>query len=728
MSVKETNRKIRAMLMVMIVSAILVSANIVYTMTTHHHLWSGQDVLNSQIRSSIVNTSVEASRGNIYDRNGNIIAQEIPAYTIVAYLDDSLVDENGDPDYVSDPKKTARELKKLLPDIDEKQVAKILKKAIRNEQMQTELGTGTKRLDKSVMEEIRKANIPGIGFVEATKREYPSSPFASNLIGFAAYDEDEQKIAGKLGLEESLDDYLSGEDGRIQYQQMVDGSLLPGTLNVYKEAVDGDDVILTIDSNLQSIVETQLQATIAQNNAQSAWAIVVECETGKILAWGSYPTFDQNHPTEIPTYQNALSQMNLEPGSVMKPFVYATAIDTGVYPAGQSYTAGSFTYTQNGAGKIIRVANGTDTGYPVINDALGENFGVITFEQGLAFSSNIAICELLANYVNYDQFSSYLDKFGFYQYVDIPFVPEQQGVKNIQSASDYLSTGFGQASSLTILQLVQAYTAIFNDGKMMKPYVVDEIVNPHTNQVVEKYEPEVAGEPISAETAAKVRELMKGVMADGATGARFSIDGVDMIAKTGTGEIYNEETHKYDSTIYTSSVMAAAPADDPKIMVYWGMQSANIIGYSEEPFKTIMQAALIANAVNGTSQPSQPEEGDTWATYEMPSLVNHSLDYAMNKMSDKNVKIITIGDGNTVIDQFARKGQTIYSYDRVFLLTNGNTITMPDMTGWTRKDITAFWQLTGIGIQTSGYGKVSAQNIEPGTPIDTNTDIQVTLE
>ena len=303
----------------------------------------------------------------------------------------------------------------------------------------------------------------------------------------------------------------------------------------------------------------------------------------------------------------------------MKPFVYATAIDTGVYPAGQSYTAGSFTYTQNGAGKIIRVANGTDTGYPVINDALGENFGVITFEQGLAFSSNIAICELLANYVNYDQFSSYLDKFGFYQYVDIPFVPEQQGVKNIQSASDYLSTGFGQASSLTILQLVQAYTAIFNDGKMMKPYVVDEIVNPHTNQVVEKYEPEVAGEPISAETAAKVRELMKGVMADGATGARFSIDGVDMIAKTGTGEIYNEETHKYDSTIYTSSVMAAAPADDPKIMVYWGMQSANIIGYSEEPFKTIMQAALIANAVNGTSQPSQPEEGDTWATYEMPS-------------------------------------------------------------------------------------------------------------
>lgn len=728
MSVKQTNHKIRIIFIVMICVSSVMIANILYTMTTHHHLWSQQDVLDSQIRSSIVNTTIEADRGKIYDRNGNVIAQEIPAYTVVAYLDDSLVDENGDPDYVSDPQKTAKALKKILPDIDEDQVKSILKNAISNDLVQTELGGGTKRLDKEVMEEIRKANIPGIDFVEATKREYPSSPFASNLIGFAAYDEDEQRIAGKIGLEQTLDEYLSGQDGQVQYQQRVNGNLLPGTLNVYKEAVDGDDVILTIDSNLQSIVETQLQKTMADNNAIDAWAIVVEVETGKILAWGNYPTFDQNHPTDIPNYLNDITQMNLEPGSVMKPFVYATAIDTGVYPAGQSYTAGSFTYTQDETGKIIRVANGTNTGYPVINDALGENFGVITFEQGLAFSSNIAICELLANYVNYDQFSAYLDKFGFYEYVDIPYVAEEKGKKNIETASDYLSTGFGQASSLTILQLIQAYTAIFNDGKMMRPYVVDEIVDPHTGDVVEKFEPEVVGEPISAETAAKVRELMAGVMADGATGDRFKIDGVDIIGKTGTGEIYNEDTHEYDKNVYTSSVMGAAPGNDPKIMVYWGMKSANYIGYSAEPFQTIMQAALIANAVNGTSQNQAPAEGDTWATYTMPSLVNHSLDYANSKMSDKNVKLIVIGDGNTVIDQFAKEGQTVYSYDRVFLLTNGNTITMPDMTGWTRKDITAFWQLTGIGIQTSGYGKVTAQNIEAGTPINTDSDVQVTLE
>ncbi len=729
MNINKTNKKMSAILVVMLVISAIVVSNVVYTMISKHHIWSGQDVLHSKIRSSIVNTSVEAKRGNIYDRNHNVIAHQIPAYTVVAYLDDSIVDENGDPDYVSDPKKTAKELKKYLPNIDEKQVAQILENAIKNDLSQTELGSGTKRIDKEVMETIRKANIPGIGFIDDIKREYPTTPFASNLIGYASYDEDEQKILGKLGLEQMLEEYLAGEDGSIQYQQMVDGTVLPGTLQVFEEAVDGDDVILTIDSNLQSVVEAQLQETITANNASNAWAIVVEVETGKILAWGSYPTFNQNQPTEIPNFLNNMTEMAIEPGSVMKPFVYATAIDSGVYPAGQSYTAGSFTYGLDANGNIARVANGTQTGFPVINDALGENFGVITFEQGLAFSSNIAICELLTNYVNYNQFSDYLDRFGFYQYIDIPFVSEAKGTKNIESPSDYLSTGFGQASSLTILQLVQAYTAIFNDGKMMRPYVVDEIYNVESDHVVKKFEPEVVGEPISAETAAKVRELMRGVMAPGATGDKFNVDGIEMIGKTGTGEIYNEKTGGYDKTNYTSSAMLAAPANDPKIMVYWGMQSSNYLDYSPSPAQTIMQAALIANAVSGANpQPSNQSEEPTWSTYTMPSLINHSIEYVNSQMEGKNVNIVMIGDGNTIVDQFAKEGSTVYSYDRVFLKTNGENITMPDMTNWTRKDITAFWQLSGIGIQTSGYGKVTTQNIPPGESINTSSDIQVVLE
>ena len=669
----------------MIVCGTLVITNVLFTMVTHYHIWSGENILDSPIASSIVISDVPAKRGDIYDRNYNVVAQEVKAYTIVAYLDDELVDEENRPAYVEDAKSTARKLKKILKDdIDEKSVRKVLENAMKRNRSQTELGPGTKRLDKEMKEKIEKAHIQGIGFIEAIRRDYPSSPFASNLVGFAAFDEDTQKIEGKLGFEQLLNKELSGKDGKIQYQQTSKGVMLPGTKRVHKESVDGKDVVLTIDANLQSIIEQQLQNTMEMNKAKSAWAIAVEIETGKILGWGSYPTFDQNKPKEIPSYIDNLATMQVEPGSVMKPFVYATAIDTGVYPKGKSYTAGTFTYDVNSAGKIVRIQNGSPTEYKPIKDALGTDFGTLTFEKGLAVSSNIAICELLANYINYKDFDTYLDKFGFFKPIENLHIPQVAGTKNIGNASDYMSTGFGQGSSISFLQLVQAYTALFNDGKMMRPYVVDSIENLETGEVFEDMEPKVAGQPITKETAHEVCEILKGVTQTNGTGERFNIPGIDMLMKTGTGEIYNVEKGQYDSEYYTSSAIGAAPADDPKILVYWGMVSSNIVGYPEEPFQTIMKAALIANGISGSNgelqdKDQEVKDEDTWDTYTMPSLQNHSFEYAQEKLKDKNINIEWIGDGNTVLQQYPDPHKTLYSNDRIFLVTNYDHLVMPDM-------------------------------------------------
>ncbi|WP_301095122.1 penicillin-binding transpeptidase domain-containing protein, partial [Faecalibaculum rodentium] len=329
-------------------------------MGTHRHIWSQEDVLTGKLASSIVDTTVEARRGQILDRSSTVIAQEVKAYTLVAYLDDSVRDAKGNPDYVQDAKETAKKLAEVLEGVDEKQIATILEKAMKRGQVQTELGTGTKRLTKDVMEKIEAADIPGIGFVDTTNRNYPTTPYSSNLVGFAAFDEDEQAIQGKMGLELSMEEYLSGTDGRMKYQQAVDGTILPGTTQVYQEAIDGKNVYLTIDSNLQSIVEAQLAKTMQDNNAQAAWALVMEPETGKVLAWGSYPTYDQNTHQEIPSFLDNVADKNVEVGSVMKPFTYAVAIDTGVYNGETTFRAGTFTYTQDpSTGKIIRVPNGT---------------------------------------------------------------------------------------------------------------------------------------------------------------------------------------------------------------------------------------------------------------------------------------------------------------------------------------------------------------------------------
>lgn len=729
LSVRRSNRQLYRMIQVMSIIGTLVIANVLFTMVTKTHIWSQESVLNSKISSSIVDTEVEAKRGTIYDRNHQVIAQEVDAWTIVAYLDESVIDENGDPDYVKDAEKTAEKLCKVLPDAKESNVEKILEKAMDQGLSQTELGTGTKRLDEETMEKIKDLDLPGIDFIETTNRYYPTTPYSSTMVGFAAYDEDEQKIVGKMGLEQTMNDILAGEDGHVQYQQTVDGSILPGTTTVYKEAVDGDNVVLTLDSSLQSVVEKAMKETIENNRATSAWAVVMEVETGKILAWASYPTYDQNEHKEIPSYTDAVSSMVYEPGSVMKPFTYATAIDTGTFPYNTMYRAGSFEYGYDAANNKINRVSGVATGYPTIYDAQGNDYGTLTFEDGLALSSNVGICELLANYMNYDSLGKYLDRFGFFQETGIPYISEQTGTKNIDVPMDYLRTGFGQSSSITVLQLMQAYSAIFNDGVMVRPYVVDSIEDAKTGEVKKQYSTKAKGTPISKETANKVTEMMKHVLDEGMSGDRFAIDGVSMAAKTGTGEIYNVEQGKYDTVNYTSSVMAAAPAEDPKIMVYWGMIGPNYEAYSAKQFQDIMRAALIAYGVSSeTKESDKTQAEEKWETYTMPNLVNHSVSYAGSKTENWKCQMVYIGGGSTILRQYPQAGSTISSQDRVFLLTDGNVITMPDMTGWTRKDITAFWELTGIQIQTDGYGVVMSQSVEPETPISADTAISVTME
>jgi penicillin-binding protein 2B len=322
-----------------------------------------------------------------------------------------------------------------------------------------------------------------------------------------------------------------------------------------------------------------------------------------------------------------------------------------------------------------------------------------------------------------------MDAFGFFKEVGTPFVNETAGTKNMGLPMDYMSSGFGQGSSVTVLQLCQAYSALFNDGNMMMPYVVDSIIDSETGEVLKKYEPTVAGTPISKDTAEKMKPLLRHVLDPYMSGDRFAIEGVDILAKTGTGELYNEETGTYDMVNFTSSIMAAAPGDDPKVMVYWGMVSSNYVAYSSYPFQQILLAALETVGSSGadsqTETPAEIEDG--WESYTMPSLVNHSVNYANQQMEGWKTTNIIIGDGTSIVDQYPLAATTVNSNDRVFLLTDGATIVMPDMIGMTRKDLTAFWRMTGISVEISGYGVVVEQNIEPGEVIDSGTQISVVM-
>lgn len=806
---RQANSHLRALSFGLLACCVAASGNILYTMISHHHIWSQHDVLDPHLQNTHVEATIYGKRGTFYDRTNTVLAQDEPAWTAIVQFQTALNEdsseeaenqnetesqteakaeqnqntENSDDQkeekdtnkenssdqssdqkedsadskekaenkdgsdsssgdsseekeqkkkvtYCTDPAATAKAIKEVLGGaVDEKTLTATIESAMESGRMQTELGTGTKRLNEQTKEALEAKNIPGLAFLEVTSRNYPLKPLSSTLIGYARYDEDQHRYLGGGGLEGSMESYLSSEDGLRTYQQTRDGFKLPGTEEI-TEPKNGYDVHLTLDARLQQTVDEQVQKTMDENNASRAWCLVMEVETGKVLAWSSAPGYDQTTLEGVMDNYDDISQMTYEPGSVMKPFVYATAIDTGVYPYNATYRAGEFVYGEDSSGKIVRLTEGDLSSYPVIRDALGTDYGTLTFSEGLAHSSNIAICELLANYLNRTTFNNYLDRFGFFKNIGIDFVQENTGVRNTASNSGYLSTGFGQASSITPLQLCQAYTAIFNDGVMMKPYVVDSIKDPSTGKIIQKFEPEEAGRPISANTARQVTDILKTVLDPGMSGERFAMDGVDLAAKTGTGEVYeriDEEHGAYSTTDFTSSIMAAAPADDPKVMVYWGMISPNYLNYSESYFQTIMRAALIAANENGGTTVSDEEDYDSWQSYTMPSLTNHSVDFASSELEGMDINTVILGDGENIIDQYPRSCTTMGTGDNVLLLTDGTNITMPNLIGWTRKDVTALWQMTGISVSFEGDGRVNWQSIDPDTVLTEGAELSVTL-
>lgn len=715
--------------MIMGLAAILIVSNVLFTMVTHTHFRSGQDIIAYKDENGNENmrTTVTASRGTIYDRNGEIIASDENSYNIILYLNEERLGINNQPAYVKDIDKTARLLSEKL-DLDKDYIVEKIETGKANGQYQVELGSKGKNLSPSVKESIEALELPGIGFTQTVERKYPNDYFASTLIGYAQYDDETKQIIGKMGLESTLNEYLTGSDGSAIYKKDKNGNILPGTSYVEEYKQDGNDVVLTIDQNVQLALESLMQKTMKfPGKPDKAWALAVEVETGKILGWTSYPSFDLNTRNDLTDYSDNNSTFIYEPGSVMKGVTYSAALNAGKYPYNKNYTANVFYFSETQNGKIVRVSSASEAITTPVFDAERKKYNTLSFDKGFAISSNIAICELLTNYITPEIYRDYVNKFGFLKTVDIPFVTNSTGNINFNYAIEKLSVGFGQSINVTALQMVQAYTAILNDGKMMRPYVVDRIEDSNSHKVIEQYEPTVVGTPISEETSSYMRKLMKKVMEEGGTGYYYGMKDVDIIAKTGTGEI--SSSTGYISGKWTMSIMAAAPSDDPKVMLYYAFQGGDYTNYNREPFKTAMREILVAQGLTGTSTDADSEKKtNDYAEYTMPSLVNHTLEYAKNKLSSYKVNQIVIGNGSSIVSQYPGADESVISNQNIFLLTDGTKIEMPDMSGWTVKDITAFWKMTGIQIQMEGSGAVYKQSVKKGQAINGDSEITVQLK
>lgn len=731
-SIKTSNR----IGIVMGIAVALVVTNVLFTMVTGVHFRSGENILSRKAGSGETNQTVIANRGYIYDRNGDIIAQDIESYDLYAYISEERVNAGDTPVYVVDVDSTSQQLAVII-ETDESKVAdtaagikKILEDAKAAGSYQTELGKYGKNLSVNQKNQIEELNLPGLGFTKSTNRVYPSGTFASQLIGYTYYDED-GNLKGAAGFESTFNEELTGSNGEIVYQTDANNNRLPNTEKVISSPVNGNDVYLTLDKDTQLALEKALKNTMEKENANYAWAVVMDAKTGEILAQAGYPTYDLNTKEGMEENQlNLPSSHTFEVGSVMKAFVYAATMNEGVYDGESYFESGTAYIGIDGEGNPVRVASQDDSPYPAINDALGRKRGAITFDQGFIYSTNSAIISLISGIIPVDTVIDYLtNKFKLFDEVDMYGLSDEVGILNDENPFDKAVLGFGQGSQINTYQLMQAASAIFGDGTMLKPYVIEKVVDPNTGETVYQGEKEEVGNPISEETAKQMQALMTRVVTDeNGTAKHYAMSDITMMAKTGTGEVSTDG--KYGD-YYTNSILAAAPAEDPQIIIYYAFEGKDYQDYDTSYFQDVVREAL--NSLNqynvANEQANSNNETTTdYAEYEMPALVNHSTEYVKQKLEGYNVKVNYIGDGSSIISQSPDENTTIISGQNVFLLTDGTNITMPNMSGWSRKDVAIFAKFAGIEVTYSGSGKVETQNIGESTVLGKDSKLEVELK
>lgn len=653
------------------------------------------DGINLKDKSASISTvkkTLYADRGNIYDINGEELASTVNSYTVIAYL-------NSNKTNVSDKEKTAKELSPILNMTEEKLIELLNKKLY-----QVELRPGGYGITEVVKARIEKLELPGIDFIKnSKKRYYNKSTFASYIIGYAKV-LDDGKISGELGIEGYYDDILSGTNGYTKYLKYTSSNYkIPNTNEDTKKAKDGSDIYLTIDSSIQLIAEKAVSSMKEKFNTDWAVFTVMDAKTGAIVASATNPNFNPNDTNTIKEYMNPLLSYQYEPGSVMKVFSFASSMEEGKYDGEETFKSGSYT-----------LDDGT-----VIRDSERKGWGTISFDEGFARSSNVA-ATTLALRLGVDKLSEYYNNLGFGKKTGIELSNEAIGDIEMVYQSELATASFGQGVSVTAIQMLQALSAMTNDGTVIKPYIVDKVVDQNGN-ITYQGKRQVVKKVYSTNTVNKMHEIMKKVID---INKYWQVNNVSIMGKTGTAQIASPKggylTGTYD---YIKSFAGIFPADDPKYIVYVAGKKPEInIGSWAKVITTAIEE--IASYAKLTESKS---DADPSKIITLDNYISKSLDATLEELKNKKIDVIILGNGKYIINQYPLKNKTLLSGEKLFLLTNDKEIKMENLKGWSLSEVKTYCNLIGLKLEYNGYGYVINQSIEENAILDVN-NMTLTIE
>ena len=504
-------------------------------------------------------TPIEAERGVIYDTNGKELAVSVTCYTIwVRPSDVKAADEDGGKK--DSAEKVSRTLSEILEmDYDE------VKESVTKEQSIVKIKKG---IDKDTADKIRDAELPGVEIAEDTKRSYPLGAFASHVLGTVTDDN-----TGLSGLELQYNTYLSGISGRwINYTDTTGNRLSYGEERYY-QAEDGYSIVTTIDQVIQHYTEKAIAQVQEKTSAKRVMAIAMDPENGDILAMAQTPEFDLNDPKtpldpkeqkkleamsdeEKVAYWNKMWRNSLisdvyEPGSTFKLLTTAIALEEDIATMDSTYTCTGSVVVSGERIHCWRSSN---------------PHGTQNLKQAVGNSCNPVFVQL-ATEIGIEKFYDYMATFGITGTTGIDFPGEGSAILQDEESAGPVglaTIGFGQGVAVTPIQLITAICSLGNDGQMMKPRLVKELVDSDGN-TVETFDEQVVRQVVSKETASAMCDIMQYVVDEGGAGAA-AVDGYKVGAKTGTANKVNDAGTGYSEDTY-SSCIGMAPMDDPKIAV-----------------------------------------------------------------------------------------------------------------------------------------------------------------
>lgn len=621
-----------------------------------------------------------ATRGSIYDTNGEVLAQTVDSYNIIAYLDKSRSKNSTKPKHVVDKEMTAEKLSTILKMTKERIYELLNQKGL----YQVELGPGGKGLTELEKEEIEALELPGIDFVSTSKRYYPNMDFASYTLGYVTTNDDGEMV-GEMGIEQYYNDKLTGTNGSLEYQTDANGYKLvesSGSPEIKIDKIDGMDIYLTIDSNVQLVVERALNTYFDSSGAESGGIIIADAKTGKILASASRPSFDPNIK-DIKNYMDPLVSTAFEPGSTMKTYTYMCAMEKGTYKGDDTYMSGT-----------MKIGDYT------IKDWNNYGWGEVSYDYGYLQSSNIGIANLVQKYITRDDLLSYFKKLGFGSKTGIELPGEVSGKISFKYDIEVATAGFGQGITTTPIQHIKALTSISNDGYLLSPTIVEKIVNSNTGKVVYQNKTKKGTKVASTDTVNKIKDLMYNVVNGEGTGTSYHLDGYDIIGKTGTAEYVSSGSYTKGS--YIKSFEGMYSKDNPKYIfyIYLDKSSTNTM---PDMIKSIIQD--VETYYNITKINS-----NSVSSYTMPNFLNNNVDTVKNTLDISGISYEVIGDGNKIINQYPLSGLTVSG--KVFLVTNSNNINIPNIVGYSRKDAVNLAKLLNLEYSIEGNGFVTSYTLD----------------